>query len=98
LSWSPVIDAISYEVSEKINKAPWGKFFAVGNTTQRLFNGQFNGQFQYRVRACNIGGCGAYRESSVITVSRSSDYRIDYIHSNLLGSPVMESDSKGNVK
>jgi hypothetical protein len=98
LSWSSVIDAISYEVSEKINKAPWGEFVSVGSTTQKNFDGQFNGQFQYRVRACNVGGCGDYRISSVITISRASDYRIDYIHSNLLGSPVMESDSSGDVK
>jgi hypothetical protein len=98
LSWSAVNGSSSYQVSEKIKQASWGEFASVGNTTQRNFSGQFNGQFQYRVRACNVGGCGLETTSATITVSRDTAYRIEFIHTDLLGSPVTESDNTGALK
>jgi len=50
-----------------------------------------DGIYRYKVRACNGSLCSAYTSEVSITINR-----IIYIHTDLLGTPMIETDGDGN--
>jgi predicted phage tail protein len=67
VSWTSVGTATSYELQERTNGGSWG---TIQNTssTSRAISGKGNGVYDYQVRACNVGGCGAYSTIQGVTV------------------------------
>ena len=64
MSWSEVIGATTYRLEERFNSGSW---LEVHNGTARIksFPGRGQGNYDYRVRACNGAGCGPY--SAIVT-------------------------------
>jgi len=67
VSWSAVAGATSYQLEESANGGGWSLLQASGATSLG-FAGKAPGSYTYRVRACNVGGCGAYSGSGTTTV------------------------------
>lgn len=65
VSWTAVSAATAYQLEEQVNGGSWAQ---IQNTsaTSRSITGKGAGSYAYRVRACNVAGCGAY--SAVATV------------------------------
>ena len=66
VSWGSAATATSYELQERINGGSWSTLQNAAERTRELA-GKATGSYGYRVRACNLGGCGPY--SSVVTVA-----------------------------
>jgi hypothetical protein len=54
-----VPDATRYELDQRKDGGAWSKIHDGAGTTRPL-SGQASGTYDYRVRACNTGGCGPY--------------------------------------
>jgi predicted phage tail protein len=67
VSWTSVATATSYELQERTNGGSWS---TIQNTssTSRAMSGKGNGTYDYQVRACTVGGCGAYSTINGVTV------------------------------
>ena len=62
ISWNSVPDVDEYEVQRRINGGSWS-LWATQAFTSITDDDPFNNQstsYQYRVRACNAGGCSSY--------------------------------------
>ncbi len=67
VSWNAVSTATSYELVEKKNNSSWVTVHS-SNIRSKLLTGRGSATYYYRVRACNISGCGAYSVTKTITV------------------------------
>lgn len=68
VSWTVVTTATSYRLEEQVNGGSWTQVQDSG-ATSRTVVGKMAGTFGYRVRACNIGGCGNFSASSSVLVT-----------------------------
>jgi len=68
VSWTTVAAATRYELEERLGTGSWS---AIQNTsaTSRSISGKATGNWGYRVRACNTGGCGAYSAIGTVAVT-----------------------------
>ncbi|WP_158544944.1 fibronectin type III domain-containing protein [Dyella monticola] len=64
VSWSAVATATSYTLQESVNSGAYATVQSSGATSWST-SGRGNGTYQYRVQACNGGGCGPW--SNVVT-------------------------------
>ena len=67
ISWSASLTAVRYVLEEQTNNQAWTEI----NNNQVTFisvSGKSDGQYRYRVRACNASGCSDYLSSSLIQV------------------------------
>lgn len=67
VSWTAVSGAISYVLQEKVGGNDW----AVVQTTDKTaltITGKSNGEYGYRVQACNSAGCSEFSVSHTTTV------------------------------
>ncbi|WP_346948518.1 hypothetical protein [Dyella sp.] len=59
ISWTAVSTATSYTLQESVNGGgTWTQVQANGNTSWPT-SGRGNGNYSYRVQACNVGGCAS---------------------------------------
>jgi len=59
ISWTAVSTATSYTLQESVNGGgSWTQVQANGNTSWPT-SGRGNGNYSYRVQACNVGGCAS---------------------------------------
>ena len=59
VSWTSVGSATRYELQQRKNAGSWSKIHDAAGTSKAV-SGLGSGSYQYRVRACNVGGCGSY--------------------------------------
>ncbi|SFR94317.1 YD repeat-containing protein [Dyella sp. OK004] len=67
ISWTTVATATSYTVQESANGGAWTQVQANGNTSWAA-SGKGNGNYAYRVQACNVAGCGAWSSMGTTSV------------------------------
>ncbi|WP_308365245.1 MULTISPECIES: Ig-like domain-containing protein [unclassified Microbulbifer] len=97
ISWDAVTGATYYKIRERFNGNAWGSYVSTGSSSARSVNDNLNGKYRYRIVACNANGCGAEGVSSPVVVDSSPGTSVIYIHTDLLGSPVAESDELGEI-
>lgn len=68
ISWTPSARATRYELEERNGGGPWIVIHNTSSTTQARA-AQPAGTYQYRVRACNAGGCSAYSATATTVVN-----------------------------
>ncbi|MDH5824652.1 RHS repeat protein [Luteimonas sp. RD2P54] len=68
VSWNSVTTATSYILQQRRNGGSWGEIYS-GATRSKAVSGLNNGNYDYRVQACNAGGCGAFSgiKTTVVT-------------------------------
>jgi hypothetical protein len=71
VSWTTVARATRYEAGQNSNGSGWGALYN-GAGTSASRSGMLSGTYQYRVRACNTGGCGPYSAIVTTVVNRTS--------------------------
>jgi maltodextrin utilization protein YvdJ len=67
ISWSSVSGATYYNREVRLNGGAWQNQNRY-TTTSVTFTNQSQRRYQYRIRACNTGGCSSWRESNQVTV------------------------------
>jgi YD repeat-containing protein len=75
VSWTAASGTVTYYELYEATNTSWTPQTLVhsGSATNKAFSSHANGQFYYRVRACNTLGCSAYREELVgINVNTSA--------------------------
>ncbi|MDO1527979.1 DUF6531 domain-containing protein [Fulvimonas sp. R45] len=67
VAWSSMSGATSYTLQEQVNSGSWNTVYT-GSATSKAFSGKGNGNYGYRVEACNAAGCGAWSAVASATV------------------------------
>lgn len=98
LAWQASGLADHYEVAEKFNTKNWTPFASVGSTLFVDYSNKPNGTYRYQVRACNVSGCSGSVIPNSVVVDLTPGKTVRFVHTDLLGSPVVESDEAGETK
>ncbi|SFK75849.1 hypothetical protein [Rhodanobacter glycinis] len=69
VSWSGVTGAASYVLQQRDNGGAWTTV-QDGTATSWAATGKSDGTYSYRVRACNVTGCGAWSGVASVIVQR----------------------------
>lgn len=67
LSWTTVATATRYELQQRKDGGGWALVHDLAATSKAL-SGLTSGSYDYRVRACNIGGCAGYSAMKTVRV------------------------------
>lgn len=68
VSWGSVAAATAYELQERMNGGAWTTVHnAAGGS--KAFSGKANATYGYRVRGCNVAGCGPWSATSNTVVN-----------------------------
>ncbi|NHA16189.1 RHS repeat domain-containing protein [Thioalkalivibrio sp. XN279] len=67
ISWTTVSNATSYQLQQQLNGGSWSTVYD-GAGTGKSFSGMGAGSWNYRARACNSAGCGAYSATHSVWV------------------------------
>src|SRR5690606_19904676 len=59
VSWNSVSSATTYKLEERPSGGSWTQIHSASGLSKAI-SGKGNGTYEYRVRACNSGGCGSY--------------------------------------
>ncbi len=103
VNWQRVDGLISYRLDnatcttscDQLAPSDWSGTTIQGSEKQ-LVKDKTNGTFAYRVRACLSGGhCAADSPMVTVTTNGVNSKKV-FLHTDLLGSPVVESDENGN--
>lgn len=103
VNWSSVGNSLTYRLSsaacttscDQLTAADWTTTQLQGKTSQTVTD-KTNGTFAYKVRACLSGGhCSPDSAIATITTNGINSKKV-FLHTDLLGSPVAESDENGN--
>lgn len=70
VSWTSVTTATRYELEERKDGGSWSNIHNAAATSKTLGT-QAPGSYDYRVRACNDGGCGNYASTATTTVPQA---------------------------
>ncbi len=68
VSWTGVSTATSYTLQEQVNGSAWTTVLSSGATSWGT-SGKTDGNYGYRVQACNAGGCGPWSITGTVTVT-----------------------------
>ncbi|MGH8084027.1 MAG: hypothetical protein ACREPV_01950 [Lysobacter sp.] len=73
VSWTEVGAATDYRLEQRIDSGDWAQIYS-GAALSDAVSGLANGNYGYRVRACNAGGCGERSaiKTTVVTVAPDS--------------------------
>lgn len=73
VTWSSVSGATEYEVEQRKDGGAWVQIHA-GAGNSKAVSGLTNGTYDYRARACNLGGCSGYSvaDTTVVTIPPGS--------------------------
>ncbi len=95
--WSRVAGANSYTLQMRKTGSAWGDVY-VGDETE--YPAQLlAGTYEFQAKACLQSSCSGYRSGNPISISGSSpklSRRVVFMHTDLLGSPVAETNEQGN--
>jgi predicted phage tail protein len=94
ITWSASPTASSYTVQERRGANAWQN--VTTQSSRNLSRYRSDGEYTYRVKACNISGCSNWQTSISATVMLEK--QIIFIHTDLLGSPVAESNINGDIE
>ncbi|KAF1722098.1 wall associated protein [Pseudoxanthomonas wuyuanensis] len=67
VSWNAIATATSYQLEQRFNTGAWGVIHDAAGTSVAL-TGRAVGSYDYRVRACNVAGCGPYSSLATVVV------------------------------
>lgn len=67
VTWGSASGATRYTLQEQVNSGSWSTVYT-GSGTSEAFSGRGNGNYGYRVQACNAGGCGNWSTTASIGV------------------------------
>lgn len=95
LTWAAVVGANSYRLQE-YNGSGWQPESDMGMLLEKAYTGAIGQYYQYRVRACNSSGCSSYSEAS--QPIQVTNRVITYLHTDVLGSVIAESNEAGQLK
>lgn len=86
VSWTSVPVATSYRLEQQLNGGAWTQVQDAAGTS-RVVSGQASGNYGYRVRGCNIGGCGPYSSvgATLVTLPPASPLSVTAPASNSTG-------------
>jgi hypothetical protein len=65
VSWTAVSTATSYQLDENLNGGAWTQF-QNDATRSQAFTSKADGTYGYRVKACNVAGCGPLASDTTI--------------------------------
>ena len=68
LSWGNAAGATSYELQRNLNGGSWSTVQST-SATSRNESSLADGTYNYRVRACNAGGCSSYTSTKTVVVT-----------------------------
>lgn len=68
ISWSASSRATKYMLQERKNSGSWGTLSSSITGTSFPRSGRRNGNYEYRVKACNAFGCSSPKKSGVVQV------------------------------
>ena len=68
VNWTAVSAATTYQLQERVAGGSWSVVYNAGGTSSAI-SGKGYSTYDYQVRACNAGGCGAYSSVGSITVA-----------------------------
>jgi hypothetical protein len=68
VSWTTVDGATSYRLEERFNNGPFNQIQDAASTSAPM-SGKVAGSYGYRVKACNIAGCGDYSATAPTQVT-----------------------------
>lgn len=98
INWSAVSGSTSYTVEQSMNSNSWTHVYSGNEVTYAAVLDP--GSYKFRVKACRSTLCTAYTTSSSLTVASqqpNNASRVLFIHTDLLGSPAVETDANGNM-
>ncbi|SEM54414.1 YD repeat-containing protein [Luteibacter sp. UNCMF331Sha3.1] len=67
VSWTSILTATSYDLQERVSGLDWQTIATTSSQSQAVSHSSA-GDFDYQVRACNAGGCGAWSSAVTTTV------------------------------
>ncbi|MFY0529686.1 hypothetical protein ACN28I_43160 [Archangium gephyra] len=68
VTWGSSLFGETYQLEEQFNEGVWTPLYH-GPERSFYVSGRNAGEYNYRVRGCNSGGCGSYRTSTTIVVN-----------------------------
>lgn len=96
VSWAEASRARYYVLQQQVSGGTWAEVF---RGSEREYAAVVPpATYLYRVQACNSASCSSYQVSGQVKVSgstASTDRRVIFIHTDLLGSPAAETDELG---
>ncbi|WP_155735492.1 hypothetical protein [Pseudoalteromonas luteoviolacea] len=85
VTWDDIKHASRYQIQVLNSQGQWVELFVV-DENQFLIS-KLNGNYEFRVIACNINTCN---NTGLASVSFAPSKKVTFIHTDLLGSPVAE--------
>ena len=81
LKWGPSEGATRYELQERVDGGAWSLVPTAGASTSVAFAGRPDGGYEYRVRACDGSGCGAWTAVKAVRVAvpPAAGFHGDYV-------------------
>lgn len=67
VSWGSSSTATSYNLQQKVGSGSWANAYS-GSSRSKAYSGKAEGNYYYRVRACNASGCGSWSGTKAVTV------------------------------
>lgn len=67
VTWTAVTTSGNYELEEQENGGSWQGIYS-GATLSRTVSGKTDGRYGYRVRACNLAGCGGWSATAIVSM------------------------------
>jgi hypothetical protein len=99
LSWDDIEHASRYEVQAENSQGVWVSIFTTEETSV-VIDSRFSSYGAVRVVACSYSSCantGAWSTTVRINLNTGGSSKIIFIHTDLLGSPVVKTDINGWV-
>lgn len=98
LSWSDIQHASRFEVQAKNAQGVWVSLF-ITEDAFAIIDSRFNGFTEVRVMACSYNSCTNTGDWSVsVNINSLREKRIIFIHTDLLGTPVAETNKDGVIQ
>jgi hypothetical protein len=97
LSWSDIQHASRFEVQAKNAQGVWISLF-ITEDNFAIMDSRFNGYTEVRIMACSYNSCantGSW--SASVSINNTRTKRTIFIHTDLLGTPVAETDDQGAI-
>ncbi len=94
ITWSTSPTASSYTLQERRDANSWQNITTQSSSSLSRYRS--DGDYIYRVKACNISGCSNWQTSKSVAVRLEK--QIIFIHTDLLGSPTAESNMNGDIE
>ena len=100
VEWSAVVEADVYQLEQSVDAGLTWQLLETSTVLFKEFNNAAPGDYTYRVSACRVNqDCGLPSiETSISVQPQNKTRKIIFIHTDLLGSPVAETNEKGVIQ